>query len=612
MSKDSVVQPRSRNLTPRVSFPRAGAGLFVLPALVYVGLVFVWPVARLLLRSVSEPDEPLENFRRILGRALYTDALIRTFEYSALATVGTLLLGYPLAYRMRVARPAVRLVLVVLVVVPFFVALLVRTFGWMVILGRSGPITRLWEALTGNEIRLLYTPLAVQIGMVAILLPFMVLPLYSVMAGIDLRVVRAARVLGASPTAAFVTVFLPLTVSGIMAGVVLVFMLGIGFFITPELLGSNRGQVFATLMVNARTNFAGSPGFTEAMAVILLGVTLITLAISSRVVPLSRVWGGPLALPAQPLASVSAVDGQASAPRVAAGGSRRGQQLVVRAMAEHLLWPGVRLIGRLPGRVAAIPGWVLAVLALVVLDTPILVAIVISFGEDVFLSFPPDRLTLAWYGEFVETDYWIDALLTSLWIGFLTAIVTTILGVLTAIGLVRAEYPGKNAIISLLMSPLIIPQVITGIAIYYVFFPIGLVGTVHGIVLAHTLTALPIVTVIMAANLRTVDSRLEKAARVLGASAFRAFWHVTLPLLRSGIAVAAFFGFLGSFDELVFSLFLVGVEIRTLPIRLWEDLHFKLSPMLAVVSVVEIVVVVAVLLVAAALTRARQPGRGAA
>src|SRR5688572_930588 len=105
---------------------RLGPGLLVIPALVLIGLVFVWPLVRLLLRSFGETANPLENFERILTSPLYTGALLRTFGYAALATVGSLILGYPLAYRMRVVRPGVRLALMALVIIPFFVALLVR------------------------------------------------------------------------------------------------------------------------------------------------------------------------------------------------------------------------------------------------------------------------------------------------------------------------------------------------------------------------------------------------------------------------------------------------------------------------------------------------------
>lgn len=586
-----------------------GPGWLTIPAIVYLALVFVWPVTNLFVSSFVQTTDPVINFQRILSKPLYTDALLRQFGYSVLATMGSLILGYPLAYLMRIASRRFRLLLVVLVVIPFFVALVIRTFGWMIILGRSGPIAKLFELLSGEAIRILYTPLAVQIGMLAILLPFMVLPIYSVMASLDMRLVQSARVMGASPVAAFLTVFFPLTLSGILSGVVLVFMLGIGFFITPDLLGSNRNQVYATLLAKSREVFVGSPGFSEAMAVILLVATLIILAIGSRLVPLHRVWGSALRKTPDASIGVDASPRNEGSHLPATGLLERALDRLQRFLVDSLLWPMIRIVSRIPAPAASISGTSIAAIAILLLDAPIVVAILISFGKDVFLSFPPQQLTLHWYGEFLSNRYWIDALFTSIKLGLLSMVFTTVLGGLTAIGLVRAKYPGKNVIMALLLSPIIIPSVITGIALYYIFLPLGLVGTTSGLVLAHSLFSLPIVTIIMSANLQNSDIQLENAARVMGASAIGAFRHVTLPLLRPGVFVAAFFGFLGSFDELVVSLFLVGSRMRTLPIRLWEDLHYKLSPVLAVVSVVEILLVVLLFLLTLHLIRSRQaPG----
>ena len=387
----------------------------------------------------------------------------------------------------------------------------------------------------------------------------------------------------------------------------LVFLLGIGFFITPELLGSSSHQVYATLLVKSRVAFVGSPGFSEAMAVILLVATLIALVIGSRLIPLNRVWGSALesAVPAPTVKAAVPTPRRQFRDATARlfGQTRRQLQNLA---GDYLLWPTIRLLGRIPVRVAAFPVLLISAVAILILDAPIIVTILVSFGRDIFLSFPPQQLTLHWYAEFFSKSHWMDALFTSIKVGLLSMIFTTVLGGLTALGLVRANYPGKNVIMALLLSPIIIPSVITGIALYYMFFPLGLVGTTTGLVLAHSLFSLPIVTIIMATNLQNFDLQLEKTARVLGASAIGAFRHVTLPLLRPGMVVAAFFGFLGSFDELVVSLFLVGVRMRTLPIRLWEDLHYKLSPVLAVISVVEILLVTLVFLVASYLMRPGQ------
>ena len=411
---------------------RLSPGLLVIPALVYVGLVFVWPLTRLFVSSFSQTSDPLENFRHILTTSLYTDALLRQFEYSLLATIGCLLFGYPVAYLMRIASRRFLLVLAMLVVVPFFVALVVRTFGWLVFLGRTGPIAQLSQALTGETTRILYTPLAVQIGMVAILLPFMVLPIYSVMSSIDMRLVRSARVMGASPVTAFLTVFFPLSMSGILSGVVLVFMLGIGFFITPDLLGANSGQVYATLLVRSRQAFAGSPGFSEAMAAILLVATLITLALGSRIVPLSRIWGYALQSPTPTTLDAAARPSRRRFETFLSRVSGQTKRQLRDWLADRLFWPAIRALGSIPAWLAALPWLVIIVAAIVILVTPIVVAILISLGEDIFLSFPPQRLTLHWYAEFIN-GYWVDALLTSVKLGLLSTLFTTVLAGLTAL-----------------------------------------------------------------------------------------------------------------------------------------------------------------------------------
>ena len=210
----------------------------VVPVLVFYALTLFWPALRMVLVSMPEGD-PFRYYRDVLASGLYQEAMLRTFLYSVIATLGTLVLGYPLAYFMVRGRTWVRLSITVLVVVPMFVALLVRTFGWMMIFSRTGPINRVLLALDVIEepMRLMYTTFAVQVGMVAVLLPFMVLPLYATMRRIDSGLLQAARGLGAPPPAVFGFVFMPLSMPGVYAGIMLVFVLSLGFYITPDLLG---------------------------------------------------------------------------------------------------------------------------------------------------------------------------------------------------------------------------------------------------------------------------------------------------------------------------------------------------------------------------------------
>ena len=545
---------------------------------------------------ISMPDgDPLKFYRYILASNLYQEALARTFYYSLIATLGTLILGYPLAYYMVRGKNWIRLAITAFVVVPMFVALLVRTFGWMMIFSRTGPISRLLleVGLTDELIKLMYTTVAVQIGMVAVLLPFMVLPLYATMRRIDGQLLQAARVLGAPPTAVFGQIFLPLSLPGVFSGIIIVFILSLGFYITPDLLGGSSNQVYAVLLAKAVKLNSTRPAFPAAMSVILLMITLIVLTLGARLISLNSLW---------------AADARQELwqTQLARRGPRRWwEQFRDETLTTIILW-----IGNLPRLLQSMPGIILASLAVIITFVPIPVAFVFSFARSIFLPFPPTEFTLKWYAEFASSDRWFDAISTSLGLGVVVAVIVTLISAITAIAMVRGRFPGKNTVMSLILSPLIIPHVVLAVGLWHLFFVIRLSGTFWGVAIAHMIPAIPLTTIVIAANLQTFDKGLEQVARGLGASPIRAFASITVPILRPGFLVGAFFGFLVSLDELVFTLFLAGYRLRTLPLRLWEDLHVRLDPVLAVVSVVEVVLVLLVLTGAALVLRYRQRRTG--
>jgi ABC-type spermidine/putrescine transport system permease subunit I len=229
---------------------RSRQGLAALSALVFFLAVYLYPLARLLAWSLFSPHFTLEHYAKLFAEPAYLRAFRNTAEISVGVTLISLVLGYPLAYLMAVVPARVRAVLMVLVLVPFWTSVLVRTFAWMIILGKQGLVNQLlvgWGVID-RPLALIYNMLGVQIGMVHVLLPFMVFPLYSVMARIDMALVTAARSLGASPRQAFLRVFLPLSLPGMTAGCVLVFLMAVGFYITPALLGGEGQVTFATLI----------------------------------------------------------------------------------------------------------------------------------------------------------------------------------------------------------------------------------------------------------------------------------------------------------------------------------------------------------------------------
>ncbi|MBI3708995.1 MAG: ABC transporter permease [Proteobacteria bacterium] len=219
-------------------------------ALVFFAVVYAYPLVRLVAWSFWAPGFTFRNFAQIVAEPAYLQAFYNTVEIAGIATAVCLALGYPLAYLMATTDPRPRMILGALILIPFWTSVLVRTLAWVVLLGRNGIINQALLAwgLVERPIPLVFNNIGVQIGMVHVLLPFMVLPLYAVMARIDPSLVTAARSLGASPARAFLAVFAPLSLPGVVAGASLVFLMALGFYVTPALLGGPNEITVATLI----------------------------------------------------------------------------------------------------------------------------------------------------------------------------------------------------------------------------------------------------------------------------------------------------------------------------------------------------------------------------
>jgi putative spermidine/putrescine transport system permease protein len=271
---------------------RSRQELALVASLVFFLAVYLYPLTRLLAWSFFSPGFTFEHYAKLFGEPAYMQALRNTAEISIWVTVLSLALGYPLAYLMTVVSGRVRTLLIVLVLVPFWTSVLVRTFAWMVILGKRGIINQIlvgWGVID-RPLALIYNMLGVQIGMVHVLLPFMVFPLLSVMARIDITLVSAARSLGASPRQAFLRIFLPLSLPGVSAGCVLVFLLAVGFYITPALLGGEGQVTFSTLIELVVRDFLDW-NFGASLGVFLLTVVGTLFVLFSTMLGLERLTG---------------------------------------------------------------------------------------------------------------------------------------------------------------------------------------------------------------------------------------------------------------------------------------------------------------------------------
>lgn len=263
--------------------------LMLVPALVLLAILFVYPLLGMIGRSFGTQGFTLEHYVEIFTNDIYMSVMLMTFRIGAATTIACVILGYPVAYLLAHAQKKTVRVLLILVVLPYFTSVIVRTFAWIVLLGRGGVFNQYLSLLqlSSEPLDMLYNEFSVIAGMTYVLLPFMILTLYTVMRGIDQRLVRAAYSLGASRFAAFVRVFLPLSLPGLAGGVLLVFIMAIGFFITPALMGGPEEMTIAMLIaqeVEITLNWA----FASALATILLIVTLIAFALYSMVVKLER------------------------------------------------------------------------------------------------------------------------------------------------------------------------------------------------------------------------------------------------------------------------------------------------------------------------------------
>jgi len=225
---------------------------------------------------------------------------------------------------------------------------------------------------------------------------------------------------------------------------------------------------------------------------------------------------------------------------------------------------------------------------------PLLVVFPISFSSAAYMQFPPPGLSWQWYERYLDDPQWIDATVRSLYVGVATAILAVVLGVPLAFSLVRGRFPGRWLLDRIALAPLIVPTIILSISVYGLFAKLKLIGEWYGLVIAHTVLALPFVVLVMAAGLRDFDRALEQAAEGLGASRLRTLLKITLPLLRPSLVSAGLLAFISSFDELVVALFLAGPNM-TLPKKMFDNILMEIDPTIAAVSVMQILLVSIVL-----------------
>jgi putative spermidine/putrescine transport system permease protein len=247
---------------------------------------------------------------------------------------------------------------------------------------------------------------------------------------------------------------------------------------------------------------------------------------------------------------------------------------------------------------------------LLFLIAPIFVIMPLSFNAEPYFSYPMPGLSLRWYEDFFTNDRWVLALKTSIIVAAFTTVIATTLGTLAALGLSRASFPARTSIMSVLISPMIVPVIISALGMYFFYTPIGLTNSLPGLTLAHTALATPFVVIVVTATLTGFDHSLARAGASLGADPVTVFRKVILPLILPGVISGALFAFVTSFDEVVVVVFLAGPEQRTLPKQMFSGIREDISPTITAAASMLIVFAVFMLTTVELLRRRSERLRG--
>jgi putative spermidine/putrescine transport system permease protein len=547
----------------------------VVPGILFLAAFLLYPSFQLLIVSLQDPRSgawTLSAFNKVFAGGVYTRTLSSTFIVALQTTLWCIFAGYPLAYWLARLSPRRQRVAALFVLLPFWTSALVKNFAWLVFLGRNGVINDLLTGMGFAPAELLFQRSTVVFSMVHTMLPLAVVVMLPIMNQIERKLTQAADTLGASAAQQFWRIYLPLSMPGVAAAGLLVFISALGFFITPTLLGGARDTMLSQLII-VQINQLQNWQMGAAIAVMLVLAALVTCFIYDRTFGLSTLSG-------------------ASSERRQSHGVMRRLGLGIGCLMGDLCDALGRGYARVFGANNA--GWMLSAygwLIIAVLVVPILAFIPMAFTGSNFLTFPPESFSFKWFGQYVQSPLWIGATIRSFGIGIATALITLLLATMAAFGLARSRSRLGGLAFLLFMTPMIVPPIVISVSLFYLFAHLSLVATNLGIIIGHSVIALPMAFVVLLATFKHYDWRLDQAAATLGAAPWRVFIKITLPLIKGGMFAGLVTAFLQSFEELTVAMFIGGGLKTTLPKQMWDDILLQVTPTLAAASVVVLLIV---------------------
>lgn len=566
------------------------------PGLIVLTIGFFIPLLLLFIVSFQQvasgsgliiKEFTFENYVRFAD-PYYVKIILRTFKIALSATFASLLLGYPVAMLIAKSKERMKTILLAIVLTPLLTNVVARTLGLMILLGNHGPINKFLELLHIPPVKFIPGEFGIIVGLTQVFMPYMILSISSVLGNIDFSTEEAARDLGCSKMGAFWKVIFPLSIPGMVAGSLFVFLLSFSSFVTPRLLGGGKIMIITMLIYQQAMKLLNWP-FAAAASFVLLVFSLTFFTLYTKATNSANVAGET---------------------RVFKNNLFNRTKRNVRDALYNVKTAFFRLYESSIGKIAVAGyiktsiGWVARVLLILwkvfialFIIMPLPIVILSSFSASSMISFPPDGYSLKWYASLLYKTEYINSFLLSLRIALICVAVSLITGTLASLALTRYRFRGREIMKTVFTSPLMLPAVIVGLSLLRFLARMGWVASFYGILVAHlVLTSAYVVRTVMA-SLIGFDMSIEEAARDLGASALYTFRKITLPLIKPALIVAGIFSFIVSFDETTISVFITGGTTITLPVRIFSQLEYGLDPTVTAISSLLILMSVTALLI---------------
>jgi len=548
------------NTPSRSDRGRKRIGMLAFP-LSFLAAFYIVPLLGVLAVSLLPGGSPgFSAYAALFESGTFSSIVLRTLRMGLEVAALSLIIGYPYAYLLNRASGFVRQLLLIAVMMPFFTSVLIRSYAWVAILGTKGLVnkTLMGLGLIDAPLALVYNEIGALVGMTQVQLPLMILTLYGSMRRIDLQLLRAAEGLGAHRLISLLRIFLPLSLPGVAAGIGLVFTSTLGFYVTPALLGG-ASEYMVTQSIYVQLNNLNDFSGAAAQGAVLLVVVVILLTMLRNI--------------------VGSTDRHASEPRPSRFAIASG--VPERILMKH------EALGSMLYFALRMTGYVVCACAVIFLMITMVVVIPLGFSADAYLRFPPSGYSTQWIATYLGDREWLTSTWFSIWISVLGAAVATFFASIAAFSMITLESARMRSSLELLfISPMIVPQFVVALALYFIFIKAGLVGSSIPYVICYGVFAFPYVFLVMQAAFQRFDISVIQAAANLGAKTNTIWRKVVIPILLPSFVSAAGFAFLTAFDDLVVALFFSSAGKYTLPMRMWADIKNEISPQIAAVAVV--------------------------